>query len=218
MAIVRFDFDKAVDGFQSHYNLRTPEPWAEGAYAPLGSDNTKKLIHERGALILWETHKGLCVSEREMNGSSDSDFFMTVWDEENQCAKEIMFATTRGWSYPSMASYVDASEEIRQKVKAYGEEQIQKITQKQRHEKAKILKKERAEYRKLAEEHQFPSFRLCKLIRKSGDDNGKAILKLLKSNLRSQFRMSLRERLVSWLQDNAPAYQSPFSHKQWEYL
>ena len=28
----------------------------------------------------WETHKGLCIRERESNGYSDSDFYMTIWD------------------------------------------------------------------------------------------------------------------------------------------
>jgi len=61
---------------------------------------------------LYDTFTGCCVSEREMNGYNDSDFYMTVWDETEQKFKSIMFATTRGWTYPCLASRVDATEEV----------------------------------------------------------------------------------------------------------
>ena len=74
---------------------------------------------------LWDSHVGLCIQERERNMHDDSDFFMLVWDAEKRvewCSEpgapfEIMFATTRGWSYPSLASRVDATPEIVRKSK-----------------------------------------------------------------------------------------------------
>lgn len=218
MAIIRFDFDKAVDGFQSHYNLRTPEPWPEGAYAPLGSDNTKENIQNRGALILWETHKGLCVSEREMNGSSDSDFYMTVWDEEEQRPKEILFATTRGWSYPSMGSYVDASEEILEKVKAYSKKQLEEIERKERVRFVKEKLENRAVAKKLSSQYEFSYARFAKFLKTLEKEKTKSIFKLLQSDLRSGFRISLRTQLVNWLKEKEPAYSKPFSPKQWNYI
>lgn len=216
MAIIRFDFDKAADGFQSHYNLRTPEPWPEGSYAPLGSDNTQKFIQERGALVLWETHKGLCISEREMNGSSDSDFYMTVWDEKEQCLKEILFGTTRGWSYPSWGSYVDASEEIREKAKEYSKKQLAEIERKERVRFVKQKLENRAVCKKLSFQYEFSYFRFVKFLKTIGNEKSQSITKLLQSNLRSGFRISLRTQLVNWLKEKEPAYAKPFSTKQWE--
>lgn len=69
-------------------------------------------------LWTWETHNGLCLFEREHNMRDDSDFHMYVWNEEKQDVDDIMFASTRGWSYPSMASYVDATPEIKAKYAA----------------------------------------------------------------------------------------------------
>lgn len=63
-------------------------------------------------LVLYTTHHGLCISEREMNGRDDSDFYMLVWDPEAQAPHEICFATTRGWSYPCYGSRADASAEV----------------------------------------------------------------------------------------------------------
>jgi hypothetical protein len=57
---------------------------------------------------LHTTDHGLCISDREMNGRDDSDFYMTVWNPETASATEVCFATTRGWSYPAMGSSPDA--------------------------------------------------------------------------------------------------------------
>ena len=64
-------------------------------------------------LWVWESHNGLCLEDRERNGSWDSDFYMTVWNPETQAPQEILFATTRGWSYPSYGSRPDATPEVR---------------------------------------------------------------------------------------------------------
>ena len=68
---------------------------------------------------LYDTHQGLCISEYERNGSDDSDFYMVVWNEEEQKPQAIEFASTRGWSYPCLGSRVDATPEIRAKYEAH---------------------------------------------------------------------------------------------------
>lgn len=70
--------------------------------------------HRNGGhvVITYQTHHGLCLSEREANGYHDSDFYMLVWDPEAGKPNEIMFATTRGWSYPCYASRADATPEV----------------------------------------------------------------------------------------------------------
>jgi hypothetical protein len=74
------------------------------------------------SLWLYDTHIGLCVAEREMNGYNDSDFYMTVYISESDSFQEIQFATTRGWSYPCLASRVDATPEIMAKYEKHLEE------------------------------------------------------------------------------------------------
>lgn len=71
----------------------------------------------------YETHNGLCLSQREMNGRDDSDFYMTVWNTETNAPQEICFASTRGWTYPSMGSYVDATDDIKAAYAAYQQRQ-----------------------------------------------------------------------------------------------
>lgn len=70
-------------------------------------------------LWTWETHVGLCLSQYERNGYDDSDFYMVVWNPEKSEPETIMFASTRGWSYPSYASYVDATDEVKAAYAAY---------------------------------------------------------------------------------------------------
>ena len=65
-----------------------------------------------------ETHKGLVVGLREMNGYDDSDFYATVWNEEKGAPEEIMYASTRGWTYPNGAA-IDATDEVKAKYDAY---------------------------------------------------------------------------------------------------
>jgi hypothetical protein len=72
-----------------------------------------------GDLYLYETHVGLCLEDREQNGYNDSDFIMTVWNPETQAPERITFASTRGWSYPSYGSRVDATPEVRAAYEAY---------------------------------------------------------------------------------------------------
>lgn len=77
------------------------------------------------AMWLYNTHTGLCISEREHNMRDDSDFFMTVWNDEKGAPESIMFASTRGWTYPSMASRSDATPEVLAKYNAWLEARAQ---------------------------------------------------------------------------------------------
>lgn len=81
---------------------------APGAQPVKGHDN------------LWinETFKGAVVYLRERNGYDDSDFLALVWDEAQQKAYEVCYASTRGWTYPCHAE-VDASPEVKAKALAY---------------------------------------------------------------------------------------------------
>jgi len=74
-----------------------------------------------GKIMYWtyQTHIGLCLSDREMNGYNDSDWYMKIWNEETQTVEETCFASTRGWSYPCYGSSPDATPEVCAKANAF---------------------------------------------------------------------------------------------------
>lgn len=71
-----------------------------------------RLIHVR------EFAKGATVAMREANGYDDSDFFATYYDAEQDKFVEVMYGTTRGWTYPANAT-IDATQEIAAKYEAH---------------------------------------------------------------------------------------------------
>src|SRR3569623_1571700 len=97
-----------------HIFSNVEETFPDGAYFPINSYNRPTDRAEwtsfapnglpYGPIVLYSTHHGVCLRERERNMRDDSDFYMLVWDAEKGAPHEIMFATTRGWSYPCLAS------------------------------------------------------------------------------------------------------------------
>lgn len=217
MSIIRFAFSHAASSDPHFLAMEAKTVWEEGSYCPLGSDNSKESRERKGyALVLWETHVGLCIRDWESNGYSDSDFYMLVWNPEAGKAETICFATTRGWSYPSYGSKPDATPEVlalyREWVeKCKAEDRIVK-----RRSHAVQMCDFRARLRKIAKANSVPYFRLLKLLRKADADRIKAVTLLLTSKLRSEFRISLKNQLIKWLNDSQPQHESPFSRRQWE--
>lgn len=78
-------------------------------------------LSENFKLYTYETHNGLCLYDYERNYYDDSDFMMVVWNLEKNEPEHKMFATTRGWSYPSYSSRPDATPEIQEKFAAWKE-------------------------------------------------------------------------------------------------
>lgn len=63
----------------------------------------------------------LGISER--NGYHDSDFYATVWDDEQGCVRTIEDGTTRFYA-PSKYSRADASDEVRAKARAWWSREV----------------------------------------------------------------------------------------------
>ena len=61
---------------------------------------------------------GCVLSIREYNGYHDSDFYATVWDDEQGCVREIEDGTTRAYA-PSKYSRADATVEVRAKARSW---------------------------------------------------------------------------------------------------
>lgn len=80
--------------------------YPEGSFSWINRDAYDHLV------VLQDTFHGCVLSLRERNLYHDSDFFATVWDNKHQCAYEILYASTRFWSYPC-AAIVDATDEVK---------------------------------------------------------------------------------------------------------
>jgi len=190
------------------------DEFPEGAYCPFGPGSYNDPRSTRNleyAIVLYRSHHGLCLFEREANGYNDSDFYMTVWDPEKKSAREICFATTRGWSYPCYASAADAPPEIHEKYKVWKTEQDRQRAIRMRwHQRGRDIE--------LAAELQIPRSQLRK-IKRVGQDRFTVIRSILKvKNFRSEFRRSLNEQIRKWLEEEKPKFPSPLSRRQWECL
>lgn len=159
-------------------------------------------------LHTYETHVGLCVAERERNMYDDSDFYMVVLNPETDRFEEVLFASTRGWTYPCMASHRDAPKELMDRYHA----ELQ----------AKRDALEEAGRRRYEEQRQ-------KLFDASGLDaaaigrllcvrDGERLLAFLGKKVRSDFKKSLQERVRTWANDPSPTYLTPLSHRQLAYV
>lgn len=58
------------------------------------------------------TFKGAVLDTYEVNGHADSDFYAYVWDATQHRTRHVLYATTRGWTYPNRAE-VDATPYVR---------------------------------------------------------------------------------------------------------
>lgn len=117
MPIINFD----IHSLSSEHVTRTLEETRERALKTMqdqnGSNFRESTSFQNDLIVfMWDTYVGMCVCEREANGYDDSDFYMTVY--ENESFKEICFASTRGWCYPSMGSRPDATPEVMAKYQA----------------------------------------------------------------------------------------------------
>lgn len=82
------------------------------------NDNSAEAVAAHNAECHERTYEGAVLRLRERNGYDDSDFYALVWDEEQQATREIMYATTRGWTYHNGAN-IDATHEVIEKAVAH---------------------------------------------------------------------------------------------------
>ncbi len=218
MPIIRFtsDYSKVPEGA---VNVRFQGPGFNLARTAEEMDDFDKRHPLKAygpyVIITYDTYVGLCLKDREANGYDDSDFYMLVWDEAAGVAKEICFASTRGWSYPSYGSSVDATPEVRAKFEAWS-------AARQRRYRIEGKLKARAEKIELARAIGEPNYTNLKKL-----DSGLPVQPALKANaiallkskrLRSKFKLSLQAQILAWYFDPAPRFASPLSKKQWQYV
>lgn len=189
----------------------------DGEYCPLpktnGMNDHVGADGKPAGDTIYMTHHGLCLSEREANFYDDSDFYMRVWDVETQSIKEICFASTRGWTYPCLGSYVDATPEIVALATAY---QI-KVDRLMR---ARNLIWDRRRQTKEVAELGLQTRKQLKRLENCGIKDDVTRLKtLLKTKkFRSEFRAKMAAQVRDWINDPQPKYATPLSPKQMQYI
>jgi hypothetical protein len=82
-----------------------------------GKPNTDTYTIDGRELVREISYVGCVLELREENGYNDSDFYARVWDHAEGKSKEIMYATTRGWTYANHA-VKDATDEVKALYKA----------------------------------------------------------------------------------------------------
>lgn len=198
------------------WNSKTERERVEAYWAERGYNREGR----RHAVVLYKTHEGLCLREREANYYDDSDFYMLVWDEEAGEPKEIQFGTTRGWCYPCMGSSVDATEEVREKYAAWHNKRQQELTRQRRAERARALLELRSRSASLLGAAGLTPrevLRVRRLRRELGEGKLEGLLKLFGPRVRSKFKISLREQVIAWARGESE-YSSPLSRRQLEYV
>jgi hypothetical protein len=157
------------------------------------------------------THQGLCLVDWERNMYDDSDFYMTVWNPDTKRPYNIMFATTRGWSYPCYNSWVDATPEVRAEYEAF------KAYQDRRSE-VLALRRARQNDAEVGRKAGLNRSQVQRLRESVGVSAWDGVKRLITANLRSGFRKSMRDQVMAWINDPAPKFARPLSPKQFAYL
>ncbi len=194
----------------------------EGSYCPFDYGVNGEFVHignhtlsvtSSTALILYKTHQGLCLFEREANFHDDSDFYMMVWNSETKAPQEICFASTRGWSYPCLGSAVDATPEVFAAYEAW-----KVVATRKRTIENKLSRRNRA--KQIAKDCRLPTYHHVEKLYNAlpGEKFERAIELLKVKKFRSAFRASMAGQIRAWVIDPTPKFPRPLSPKQLECL
>lgn len=144
-------------------------------------------------------------------GDGDGYHYAIVWDEEKQSLCYI--PTDSYYSDLNLCAIVDATDEVKQKYQAY-QLQLKKEAE-YKLKKMRVEEKLRDRKRWIAAcEYIGLPYSVVKKKLKGNND----ILRLLETKVRSDFKKSLKEQVITWLHDPAPKYSFPLSQKQLSYL
>lgn len=185
-------------------------PWPEGSYCPLIDSQD---------LVLYETHHGLCLQTIERNYYDDSDFLMRVWNPEKGEPEDLLYATTRMWTYPAQASRADATPEVLDAYERWSKGQEKLAEQKRKTKRATDKLALRALEMKVAKKLKVPRKRCIPLRKTFGHTYLEKLYKLILSNrISNRYKLSLQKQAVEWFQNDNPRYDTPLSARQKVYL
>lgn len=189
------------------------------AYDPALPYEQRPVIYGPHVYFTYESHQGLCLRDFERNGYHDSDFYMVVWNPEKHEPETILFASTRGWSYPCYGSSPDATADVRREYENYLFAKEWLFDRQQIAKRVKTI----CDFRQFARDYGkhlgFPHWRLTALRKvMSAGDLSRLVNLLGNARLRSAFKLKMRQHVIDWLNDPAPKYRTPLSSRQMEWL
>lgn len=222
---------------------------AEGAYTPLERGYSDPLSGVPYGLVpamgrdyaVREAYEGRVLSTGERNGYHDSDFTVTVWDDETDGPRTFVYATTRAPTY-HLYAHVDAVPEIIEKAKvrdAYFNRRSYVMAKrgaaKRRAEIAGKLGVKMSAIRRLEAgmsrglDHRAPTARTRYSndlaysygFLREGNELDRVLqlaVSLKAGRLRSAFKKKLAQQVVDWLNDPEPRYATPLSKRQLEFV
>lgn len=170
--------------------------------------------------FLYLTYEGKCLKNRERNGYHDSDFLMLVWDDEIEAPRWIEYASTRGWSYPAYGSWVDATDDVKEKYEAWLVECAKKQVKYERKERAKKALRVREAFKKITEDYNLTvaeAMKVRAIRKKMTDEKFRGLMSLFSKRVRSSFKKSLRKQVIAWAREDN-GYETPLSKRQLEFL
>lgn len=167
---------------------------------------------------LYDTHVGLCLRTGEYNGYDDSDFYMEVWNPTERKVERIIFASTRGWTYPCYGSSADATPEVLEAYAQWKDAESRLAAMQNYADHVARLCDYRATCKALAKAAGVPVGKVFRLARTWGKENVLAVAKLSQQKLRSEFKINLKNQVIAWLADPAPKYRTPLSARQMQFI
>jgi hypothetical protein len=182
--------------------------------------NGSEYVYAPGPMAYWTrlSHIGLCIRDYERNGYHDSDFHMIVWNAERNEPEDICFASTRGWSYPCYGSAPDATLEVMERYRLYQLGMSYLHEMQRRNAKALKLRDTRAMIKTAAEKHGIDFIAFMRAYRGWNAEQQEKIVKLLTANIRSGFKVSMRNQVIAWINSTERKFATPLSAKQMQYL
>lgn len=162
-----------------------------------------------------EIYVGRVLGTGERNGYDDSDFTATVWDDEKGDVAVFVYATTR---YPTyhLYAHIDATAEV---LETYRTTQAYKV----RHMMVMARRDASKDRYALARTLDVPPAAVKRLLTCPIHPHQRgAIIKLVSSfkagKLRSNFKTSLAQAVMDWLNTPEPKFPTPLSKTQLGYV
>lgn len=156
-------------------------------------------------------YKGYVVCLGEHNYYDDSDFYAECWDNEKQKVVKVIYDTTR-YASTGCRAEVDATPEVQSLCEEWHKKE-------ERRRKNEELKAYREKYLYYSHKSGLTIRQTLRLMVAVGKNFEEIILvKLLgayhSNRMRSAYRKSLAEQVITWVNTPEPEYNCPLSPKQ----
>jgi len=159
MMVDKAEYDKnpgeveCIENYPGHEITRIHHTYACGKGSHEGRGESCSQCVNYSPLYMKTSYVGCVVDTGEINGYDDSDFYAVVWDDAKQEFKRVVYASTRGWSYPNGAS-IDATPEIAAKYAEMQEAKYRAIQERKRMDR--LMRVERGKQVKIVRGRKLP--------------------------------------------------------------